>query len=256
MRWRWLAIALVAAGCPAPARYTIERPGLACDRATRVARRTMLELGYTITDLVVPAGDRPGTIVGTKTRPDGTKSTGRVRIACDARGAVVQPVEDALIPDFDFSRGFDYSFKALVQMPDVDEPQAARGLEVLVHALDRSEALVDLGGVPVGADAVVVRVTVRNNTHRAVAVDPSRLLLVPAGGTSVGPLTGPALAAAVLPGAAGDRIRAERLTARRIPPHTTATGWLVYPAGAYREAQVSIEDVETEESEGFVAPVE
>ena len=35
----------------------------------------------------------------------------------------------------------------------------------------------------------------------------------------------------------------------------TRTGFLVYPAGTYREAQVSIEDVETEETEGFATPV-
>ena len=39
-------------GCPAPARYREVRPGLGCERATRVAYRTMLEIGYTVTEVV------------------------------------------------------------------------------------------------------------------------------------------------------------------------------------------------------------
>ena len=46
------------------------------------------------------------------------------------------------------------------------------------------------------------------------------------------------------------------MTAQRVRPHTTVKGYLVYPRAQYREARVSIEDVETEESEGFVTPVE
>jgi len=51
-------------------------------------------------------------------------------------------------------------------------------------------------------------------------------------------------------------VRAERLRPGRVAAHTTASGFLVYPPGVYREARISIEDVETGESEGFVTPVE
>jgi hypothetical protein len=254
MAWLLLLVALVV-GCPAPHRYAVDRPGLECDRATRVARRALMELGYTITDLV-PAGERTGWVSGVKTLPDGGKTTGRVRIKCTAQGAVVQPIEDSVVPTYDFSRGFDYSYRALVQMPDTNEPRAARGLEVQVHPLDPHEALLDLGGVPVQPGALAVRVTVRNNTDRAVALDPARLALVPATGNSVMPLAGAELNAALAPGKAGDNVRAEQMKSRRIAPHATATGYLVYPAGSYREAQVSIEDVETQETEGFVTPLE
>ena len=101
-----------------------------------------------------------------------------------------------------------------------------------------------------------VRVTVRNNTARAVSIDPARIDLVPAGASASGPLAGRELERALAPGAAGDRVRTQPLRAGRVAAHTTATGYLVYPPGAYREARVSIEDVETGESEGFVIPVE
>src|SRR5438128_648404 len=214
MRWALLLL-LVLAACPAPRQYAVERSGLTCDRATRVARRTFLELGYTVTALVPAAPEHSGEITGTKTLADGTTVTGRVRIRCDREGAGLQPLAESLAPSYDFSRAFDYSFKSLVDMPDFEVPRAARGLEVLVHVVRPDEALLDLGGEPVGPDAVLVHVTIRNNTERAVSIDPARLDLVPGDAPAAGPLAGPALAAAMTSGPAADRVRAERLAAQR-----------------------------------------
>lgn len=253
MRWLALGAALVA-GCPTPARYTEVRPDIGCERATRVTYRTLQALGYTVTNVVVASPERTGGVTGTKTMPDGTVRTGRAVITCGANGAVVRPVEDELFPDFEFSRGFGYSFKELVKHPDVEEPRAGIGLEVLVHVITPQEATLDLGGVPTVGPTVPVRVTIRNNTDRAVAFDPARLELVD--GESVTPLTGAQLESAVSSGPAGDRVRSELLRPRRVPAHTTVAGYLVFPSGAYREARVTIEDVETGEGEGFVTPVQ
>jgi hypothetical protein len=97
---------------------------------------------------------------------------------------------------------------------------------------------------------------VRNNTDRVIAIDPGRLELVTAARGSAAPLAGGALAAARAPGPGGERVRAEPLRPGRIAPATTVTGFLVYPPGRYREARLTIEDVETGEGEGFVTPVE
>jgi hypothetical protein len=195
-------------------------------------------------------------IAGTKSGPEGETLTGRVKISCDAQGVVLQPIEPGLVPSFEFSRGFGYSFKSLVQRPDVDEPSAAKGVQVLVHAVSPPEALLDLGGVPTTGDAVLVRVTVRNFTDRAVAIDPADVELVTGDGDGRSPLSGAALDAAIAPGAAGDRIRGQRFRPLRVAPGTTAAGFLVYPAGRYREARLSTTDVETDETEGFVVPLE
>jgi len=253
---RLAVLVLLVAGCPTPAIYREVRPGLSCERATRVTYRTLVALGYTVTELVPATPERAGVVSGTKPGPEGSTLTGRVVITCDAEGAVVKPVENALVPNYDFSRGFGYSFKEMVKHPDVEEPWAGRGLEVRLHALSPPEATLDLGGVATVAGAVPVRVTVRNNTARAVSIDPARIDLVPAGGTASGPLAGEALARALAPGAAGDRVRAAGLRPGRVAAHTTASGFLVYPPGTYREARITIEDVETGESEGFVTPVE
>jgi len=255
MRWP-VALLLLALGCPTPAIYREVQPGLSCERATRVTYRTLVQLGYTVTELVPATLEHGGMVAGTKTQPDGSTTAGRVRISCDREGAVMTPVEEALVPTYDFSRGFGYSFKTLVQRPDVEEPHAERGLQILVHALEPHEAILDLGGVPTVGGAILVRVTVRNHTDRAIAVDPSRIELVGAAGTSAVALAGPALAAALAPGPGGDRVRGEPLRAGRVAARTTVAGFLVYPAGSYREARVGVEDVETEETEGLVIPVE
>src|SRR3990172_3400044 len=179
---RWLALLAVAmlSGCPAPARYREVRPGLGCERATRVAYRTMLEIGYTVTEVVPARPDRAGVIAGTKTLPDGSVTSPRVVITCDGGGAVLQPIEDALFPSYEFSRVFGYSFKALVQRPETEEPRAAVGLQVQVRSVPAQEAVLDFGGPATVGEAVLVRVMVRNNTDRAIAIDPRRVELVTA----------------------------------------------------------------------------
>src|SRR5262249_62127314 len=80
----------------------------------------------------------------------------------------------------------------------------------------------------------------------------ARRTLATAGGPWARALAGPALdAAAVGPGAA--RVRQELLGKQlKVPAGMTAFRFLVYPPGSYREARLSVEDVETGESDGFV----
>ncbi len=255
MRWA-VVLAVAVAGCVAASRYAVVRPGLDCDRATRTAYRALRELGYRVTELIPPEGERPGVIRGEQRTPEGTVRRGAVRIACSGAGVELQPIEDTPLSDFSFSRGFDYSFTNLLQLPDVAAPRAAGGLEVQVHALERVEARLDLGGVPTQGDAVAMRIVVRNGTDRAVTVDPADVDVVAADGASAAPLAGAALDAALAAGPAGERVRAALLHKQRVAPHTTVSGFLVFPPGTYREARLALTDVETDETEGFVTPIE
>lgn len=254
---RWLVVlGVVAIGCFAPRRYAVDRPGLECNRAVRVARRTMMELGYTVTEMIEPKDRTPGLVQGTKTLKGGGVTTGRVRIVCDAGGADLQPIEDSLMPDFEFSRAFGYSFKSLVQRPDVESPVVESGVQVLVESLDVYGQRLDLGSAALRGGDALMRLTVRNATDRAVAIDGSDLTLVAADGATRQPLAGAAVDAALAAGPGADRVRRELLGRLEVPPHTTSVRFLVYPPGPYREARISVEDVETGESDGFVAPVQ
>lgn len=255
---RWLVVLLVASvSCFAPKRYAVDRPGLECQRAVRVARRTMETLGYTVTEMVEPKGERvPGAVAGTRTLPSGKVTSGRVRVACTPGGAELQPIEDSLVPDYEFSRAFGYSFKTLVQRPDVETPVVQSGVQVLVEWLDVYEQRLDLGGEAVRAGNTLVRLTVRNGTDRAVALDASGVTLAATGGSATPPLAPDAAAATLAPGAGGDRVRRELLGRLEVPAGSTAVRFAVYPGSGYRDARINLEDVETQEMDGFVAPVQ
>jgi len=247
---------MAAVACFAPKRYAVDRPGLECDRALRVARRTLDTLGYTITEMVQPKERAPGVVAGTRTLPGGKVTTGRVRIVCGAGGAELQPIEDSLVPDYEFSRAFGYSFKSLVQRPDVETPVVESGVQVLVESLDVYEQRLDLGGDAVRRGDTLVRLTVRNGTDRAVALDAAGLTLVTAQGATSQPLAGDAAASVIAAGAGGDRVRRELLQRLEVPARSTAVRFAIYPGGPYREARINVEDVETKETDGFVAPVQ
>ena len=251
----WVPLLGMAAAC-SPTRYVVQRPGLDCQRAVRVARRTLMEMGYMITEMIEPKGTSSGFVSGTKRMPDGQITKGSVRITCSGTGAEVRPIEGSLVSGFEFSRTFDYSFTSLVQRPDVENPRVESGVQVLVQVVDMYQARLDFGGEAVSRGDVLVRLTVRNATDRAVAVDRDRLTLVTADGTSAQALDGPALDAAVV-GPGAERVRHELLDKQlKVPAGATAFRVLVYPPGSYREARLSVEDVETGESDGFVTAVE
>jgi len=253
---RLVALVLLLAACPPPSKYAVERPGLDCDRANRVAHKTLVAMGYSVTQLVPATAVRSGVVAGTKTGSDGEQHTGRVVIQCSSGGAVLQPVEDTLVPDYEFSRAFGYSFKGLVQRPDVETPWKSAGLQVLVQTVDAFQSRLDLGDVATEGGNVAIRVTIRNDTDRKVRLDPARLSLVDGGGNSREPLAGAALAAAIAKNGAGEKLRDDLFGTDPIGGGESRVGFLVYPPGRYREARVAIEDVETEETEGFVTPVQ
>lgn len=254
---RWLALLmLVLAGCPAPRRYAVERPDLPCSRATRVVHKTMVELGYTITEMVEASSQRPGVVGGTKPAAGGGMERGRVSIRCSSKGVEVQPIEDSLMPNYEFSRKFGYSFRELVQRPDVETPRVEAGLQTLVQAVDNYKARLDLGSNATQGDAVLIRVTIRNGTDRAVALAAAGLTLSSPDGKPGMPLEGAAFDAALVAGPAADRIRSQRLERVEVAPNTTAVRYTIYPPGRWTSAQISIEDVETGETEGFMTRVE
>jgi hypothetical protein len=247
---------LLLAGCPPPPRYSVQRPADECHRATRVAHRTMVELGYDVTEMVEATGATPGYVVGSKTGADGKPMKGSVRISCTASGVTLQPIENQFVPDFEFSRAFGYSYKSLVQRPDVESPVVESGLQILVERVDRYEAGLDLGSNPVVGDAVLVRVTVRNGTDREVAVNARDIELLAPDGSSTPPLARAAASAALSSDAAGAEVRSKLLDRKTVRGGVTEAVYLLYPSGTYRETLIAVEDVETGETEGFQARVQ
>jgi hypothetical protein len=246
---------VVLAGCPAPRRSAVERPGMPCERGTRLAYDTMQQLGYTVTEAVEATRAAPGRVLGTKRRPDGTIDHALVRVTCEANGVVLQPVEGNLVPTFEFSRGFGYSAKALAKQPVAERAVESGRLEVTIEAIDVPLATLDLGGWPMASEDVLVRVTVRNGTDRPVVAESSSVQLLASTGEPVEALQGTALAASMGAGNAAATVRAGLLARTRVEPGTKIQRFLVFPPGRYAEARVALEDVETGEADGFQVPV-
>jgi hypothetical protein len=258
-RMRRVLLALLLAGCVTSPRYVIQRQDLPCDRAVRLAYRTLETMGYTVTKMELPGESRAGFLTGTKTEADGAVSRGSVRIRCSGAGVEVQPIEGGAFSDFAFSRGFLYSFKGLVQRPDVETPIAQAGVQVLVERLDATKQQLDLGGTALAGDDTLVRITVRNATDRALLLRADDVQLARPDGTTAGPLAPTTAATRLAPGEGGERVRRELLTRLEVGPGATLVRFAVYPpapAPRWREAQVSVTDVETDESDGFFVPVQ
>lgn len=257
MRRRLLLLLALAVGCPAPGLYMVELPGEPCARATRLAYRSMTELGWTVTNVVEATPASAGKVEAVRATPGGGEERASVRIQCGAAGVRMQPAEGALVPtDYEFSRAFGYSVKTLAKQPDTQAPTEASGLEVLLERIDGPRARVELGGPVLAADAVLVRVTVRNHSDRAVIVEGGRITLVGDQGEAAGPLVGGALAAAIGAGAAANDVRGRLLARETVSAGDTAERFLVFPPGAWADGQVAIEDPETGESDGFVVPLQ
>jgi hypothetical protein len=253
---RWLVVTLVVlAACPAPRRYAVEQTGMPCERGTRFAYETMQQIGYTVTEAVEATRSTPGRIVGTARRGDGSVDRGEVRITCTAGGVVFQPVEGDLIPTFEFSRKFGYSATALAKQPVEQQTVHSGRLEVSIERIDVPRATLDLGGWPLAGDDMLVRVRVKNGADHPVVVEPSSITLLSRAGEPVDALTGDAAQARLGTGAAAGTVRARLLARARVATGSQMEAFLVFPPGDYGEAQVSLEDPETGESDGFQVPV-
>jgi hypothetical protein len=109
----------------------------------------------------------------------------------------------------------------------------------------------------VQSGTVLVRLTIRNGTDRAVSVGPADLSLVAANGAATPPLTGAYAQAALAAGGAAERVRRDLLSRPvKVRPNTTTVRFVLFPAGTYGEARINLEDVETGERDGVVTSVQ
>jgi hypothetical protein len=251
-----LLLGLGLSACPPAGRYAVVTQEVPCARATRVAHRTMVSLGYDVDALTEATPSRAGRISGTRPSGDGGLERGSVNISCKGDEVILQPVEGALVPSsWDFSRSFGYSFTTLASRPDEETPQQEVGLQILLEVVTEAAARLEFGGAAVAEAAMLLRITVRNHTPRPLDLDTRRFTLVSPSGDAVTALTGNELARVLLTGAGGDQVRTNLLGQTHVPANETVVRFLVFAPGNYREANVAIVDSETQETEGFLVQV-
>ena len=258
------AALLILAGCSAGAGFTSSRasmPGMPCSEAARVARGALLRLGYESEVVATPQAGAPGKVVGHKaggydyvTNAATRTYTATVTITCSNSGATLEAVTDEPLPgSLTFKSDFANTANAVaarrIQRPRLAS-QPETGMVISVEPLRGGDAGREFG-INLPADGVTpVRITVDNRTERTYAFSATRVRLENQEGGRVAPLTDAEIAART-GGHAQAAIDQRRILDAVLAPKAVATGFLYFPAAAYRRATVVLIDQETEEDEGF-----
>ncbi len=271
-----LAVAgLVLAGCaateetngggPTDADHVVaahaEEPGMPCSQATRVARQTLVKMGYTIATVETAKPDTPGKVVGHKTSgwSAGTPEPGKdatvfIRIKCSDKGADF----DAVTNEGFFARiGFRQDFATAItaaarektRSPSTDQ-RAQQGLIIEVEPQRSHEAVAQFGVDLPRAGITPVQLRLQNKTQRTYAFAVDNVRLVTQEGTRVASL--PVAEATSKAGAGvGATLEEKVITDGELAPGATRAGFLYFPSSAYRRATITLIDRESEETEGF-----
>lgn len=257
------AVLLLAAGCSTSTAFTSSRatmPGMPCTEATRAARGALLRLGYESEVVTAPQAGAPGTVVGHKaggydyvTHAATRQYTATVTITCSNAGATLEAVTDEPLPGSltfkgDFARMAEAVAARRIQRPRLAS-QPETGMVISVEPLRGSEARNALGDLR--ADGITpVRIRLDNHSERTYAFSSTRVRLESQEGGRVTPLSDGEVAARG--GGAGQAVVDEkRIRDATLAPNAVVTGFLYFPAAAYRRATIVLIDLETEEDEGF-----
>lgn len=233
--------------------------GMPCTEADRVAKGALLRLGYHPETVAAPRPGVPGTVTGRKnsgwssgTPEAGLESTATVTITCSNRGAEFEAQTDEPLPG---SLTFKSDFAAAVEKVGarrITQPQFRErpetGLVISVEPLRAGDAATEFGADLTAAGITPVRLKIDNRTDRTYAFAADGVQLVTQEGERVEPV---AADTAKLAGDVQAAVRKKRIADGHIAPRGTLSGFLYFPASAYRRATVVLIDQETEEEEGF-----
>jgi hypothetical protein len=280
---RGLACAVLIAGlgaCSFPVRqFDLKHQQLTCEQANEYAYHTLQTMGFTITRFEPAAAGRPGTIRGTR-EEQGTQNV-TVKVTCGRGDAEIDASEDGkFLGQLEFKRGFYLAFtataaqaavSAAVAREQAERPLAqknVKGLQVLLEPVGGLGAKLDFDLDLAAAGVLPVRVTINNFTTRTYIVDPTDIVLAQKDGTRVGPMTVAETAQRIEDAGSREASGSEaavpdtaevtrRLQARLLRGHTVSAnqivkGYLFYPLAAYVKGRATLEDQESEETEGFV----
>ena len=269
----------IVVGCIPPIRqFDLKNQALTCEQANDYTYRTLQAMDFTITEFQ-PAAGRRGTVRGTRVQRNYTQSV-TVVITCNGTTANVDASEDGrFLGQLEFKRGFYLAFTAIAAQTAVTEARAREevqrpaalkkreGLQILLRPVEGLAAKRDFGLDVAAGGVLPVRVTITNASSRSYTLDPDDVVLVQADGARVHPLpvreAAQRVAAAEQRNATADnaacddaevarRFEEKLLTARSLTGDQGVKGFLFFPLAHYVKGRVSLEDQESEESEGFV----
>ena len=254
------ALALLSACSAGLARSHASQVGMPCREAERVASAALVRLGYSADVTVSPRPGVPGTVVGHRvagwnpySNDTGSTYTVTVTVACSNHGAEFDAVTDEPVPG---SLSFRSDFAGLVEKlsarlptkrPAVDH--AETGLVISVEPLRGGDATADFGAGLTAAGITPVRLKIDNRTDRTYRFAAARVQLVSQEGERVEPLADGSLAK--VPADLQAAMHQKQIGDGQLAPHAVLSGFLYFPASAYRRATLVLIDEATDEEEGF-----
>lgn len=254
-------VAVAASGVSAAPDSNLTRryAGMHCGQAVRASQKTIRELGYTVIDLRRPRDGQPGRIVGTVGIVT-DEPAAVLDVDCDDAGVDIEVSTTLTGMDrFRFPARFDAVFdKHRSQRREVQRAARRavagkrapeRGLAVRVEPLDAGRCYADYGFDLGGSGLVAFRLTVENRTARHYRLQLSDVRFSSVEGKRALPVAGEVLQ--LSDPAATQKARAAAMSLEDIAAEAVREGLLYLPAAAYRRVSLQLEDIETEESEGF-----
>ncbi len=231
-----------------------------CTEAARVAKGALLRLGYSPEVVAAPKAGVPGTIVGhkhsgwsTATPEPGDQYTATVAITCSNQGAEFdaatdEPFPAALTFKSDFATAIQTVASRRVTRPRLkDHPET--GLVISVEPLRGADAAAEFGADLTASGITPVRLRIDNRSDRTYAFTAVGVQLVTQEGERVEGLADDS--ATPLSADLQAAMRKKRIADAPIAPRGVLSGFLYFPASAYRRATLVLVDQETEEEEGF-----
>jgi hypothetical protein len=239
----------------------VSQARMPCSEAERVAKGALFRLGYEPQVLTAPQPGVPGTIVGHRntgwhlSNPEpGDEYTTTVTISCSNQGAEFAAQTDEPLPgSLTFKADFAAAIEKIAARAKTTRPRLAEqpeaGLVISVEPLRGREAAAEFGTDLNASGITPVRLKIDNRSDRTYAFAATGVQLVTQEGERVDPLADDS--AAKLAGSLQTTVRKKHIADARIAPQGTLSGFLYFPASAYRRATLVLIDQETEEAEGF-----
>lgn len=259
-----LGVALaLAAGCAAGGvrRSSARQRDMPCTEAVRVARGALMRLGYDARVVTPPQAGTPGTIVGEKIGGYSQMSheatrvyRATVTVTCSNAGAQFDAETDEPLPgSLTFKSDFITAIRAVaarrLQRPPRADNRPETGIVIALEPLRGLEARGAFGVDLPAAGITPVRLRIDNRTDRTYVFAASRVRLQMQEGDRAAAL--PPAEAAARAGTAAPALEREHLADAVLAPNATLSGYLYFPAAAYRRATVVLIDQASEEEEGF-----
>ena len=281
MARRLFACALLAllAACTAPIRqYDITNQPLTCAEGNDDAYRTLQAMGFTLTGFDPATPSRAGVMHATRQDRGATQSV-TVRITCHGQAVDIDASEDGrILGAIDFKRAFYLAFSGTASQQAIRaagaraeaerplEEKHQKGLQVLVQPVRGLASKLDFNLDLAAVGILPVQISITNATPRNYKLDTADIVVVRRDGARVPPLSlaSAASQAAAAPAGGGseaaapsaaeirERLQSHLLASRSIAPNESVQGYLYFPLAEYVKSRVTLEDTQSEESEGFV----